>query len=173
MLDSWHKPSDKVVRNLAKVFYLSEACFAAIVLGIVSWFLSHYEDTPVYPAARLIWTEIIAALAILYCATLVFTFDYYPACFAMINMFFALAFFASFGAVENFDCDDNWMGWRSEYGEPYRPCWRATAAFTFLSGFFWLVSVLLAYWTPINKEPHHILPRKPSHGSSTIASEQV
>ncbi|EXJ77952.1 hypothetical protein A1O3_09111 [Capronia epimyces CBS 606.96] len=130
----------------------------------------------------------MAALALLYTATLVFTFDLYPRCFALINMFFSLAFFSCFGALENFDAADNWRGWRSEYGEPYRPCWRAASAFTFLSGFFWLGSVLLACWTPVNKEhqhdPHdnnnhnnflHFHHRKPSaaSGSSTAASEQV
>ncbi|EXJ88558.1 hypothetical protein A1O1_05488 [Capronia coronata CBS 617.96] len=95
-------------------------------------------------------------------------------CCAILNIFFSFAFFSCFGAMENFDIEENWIGWRSEYGEPYRPCWRAVSAFTFLSGVWWLVSAFLAYRTPVNREPHHFVHRKPSAGSSTLAAnEQV
>lgn len=74
---------------------------------------------------------------------------------ALNNLMFALAFFAAFGAFNEFDCDDNWHGWKTTIGKDYLACWKAAEAFCFISGFSWLVSAFLAYPTYSNKLVKH------------------
>ncbi|KAK7887784.1 hypothetical protein LTR67_009687 [Exophiala xenobiotica] len=156
---------------LSRGLYISESCCAAVVLGINSWYLSNYNDTPVYPQARLIYTEIIAGLAIPLANVLAWIYNVVPKFLALINLFFSLAFFSAFGALIEFDCDKNWHGWEGDVGESYRACWRATEAFCFIGAFFWLCSALLAFFTPSAGAQTHL--QLPHRKHSQTPSEQV
>ncbi|KAK5554025.1 hypothetical protein LTR46_008132 [Exophiala xenobiotica] len=151
---------------LSRGLYISESCCAALflVLGINSWYLSNYNDTPVYPQARLIYTEIIAGLAIPLANVLAWIYNVVRKFLALINLFVSLAFFSAFGALIEFDCDKNWNGWEGDVGESYRACWRATEAFCFIGAFFWLCSAFLAFFTPsAGAQTHlHLYQRKHS-----------
>jgi hypothetical protein len=54
----------------------------------------------------------------------------------LVNLPFTVAFFAAFGAIIEWDCNDNWVGWEAEIGKSYKACWKTIEAFTFISGFF-------------------------------------
>ncbi|KAK5309355.1 hypothetical protein LTR93_012233 [Exophiala xenobiotica] len=160
---------------LSRGLYISESCCAArliqlfVVLGINSWYLSNYNDTPVYPQARLIYAETIAGLAIPLANVLAWIYNIVPKFLALIDLFFSLAFFSAFGALIEFDCDKNWHGWEAGVGGSYRACWRATEAFCFIGAFFWLCSAFLAFFTPTTGERTHLPHRK----HSQTPSEQV
>ncbi|KAJ9494362.1 hypothetical protein H2202_010145 [Exophiala xenobiotica] len=168
---------------LSRGLYISESCCAALVLGINSWYLSNYNDTPVYPQARLIYTEIIypqarliyteiiAGLAIPLANVLAWIYNVVPKFLALINLFFSLAFFSAFGALIEFDCDKNWHGWEGDVGESYRACWRATEAFCFIGAFFWLCSAFLAFFTPSAGAQTHLHLSQRKH--SQTPGEQV
>ncbi|KIX02216.1 uncharacterized protein Z518_08155 [Rhinocladiella mackenziei CBS 650.93] len=161
---------------LSRCFYVFESICAGIVLGINSWYLSHYNDTPVYPEARLIYTEIIAGIAIPLANLLAWLYNCFPKFLMLVNLFFSLAFFSAFGALIEFDCDENWAGWRREMGPDYRAFWRATEAFCFIGAFFWLCSAFFAWFTPSCQATnthtflHH---KRQSTESSTAPVEQV
>ncbi|KAL6246633.1 hypothetical protein RBB50_006872 [Rhinocladiella similis] len=158
-----------VLRLLSRGFYIWESICAAVVLGINSWYLANYNDTPVYPQARLVYTEIIAGLAIPMANVFAWIYNVVPRFLAMVNLFFSLAFFSAFGALIEFDCDKNWNGWTQGMGESYHSCWRATEAFCFIGAFFWLCSAVLSFFTPRVEAQAHMPYRK----HSQTPSEQV
>ena len=142
------------------------------MLGINSWYLSHYNDTPVYPQARLIYVEIIAGLAIPLANLFAWMYDCFPRFLTLVNLFFSLAFFAAFGLLIEFNRDKNWLGWQTDVGKHYRPCWKAIESFCFIGAFFWLCSAYFAWYTPSCGRT--ILHRKKSStNSSSAPSEQV
>ncbi|KIW67329.1 hypothetical protein PV04_06592 [Phialophora macrospora] len=169
------QPSETTTRNLSRFLYQAEALFGGVILGIVSWYLSHWRDTEKYPGARLVFTEIFAGLSIIYGSILIWTWNWYPRCYAVMNSIFCLAFFAAFGAVIEWDCNENWMGWEMLIGESYKACWKTVEAFTFINGFCFLCSTIFALTTTSSAEAHrmHIPYRKGSHGSSVPPTEQV
>jgi hypothetical protein len=93
----------------------------------------------------------------------------------VLNFVFSLAFFAAFGAIIEWDCDENWMGWKMVIGESYKACWKTVEAFTFINGFCFLTSTIYALKTPSAAEAHHmhLTYRKSSHGSSTAPTAEV
>ncbi|ETI22270.1 hypothetical protein G647_06343 [Cladophialophora carrionii CBS 160.54] len=169
------QPSEATVRTVSRFLYQAEAQFGGVILGIVTWYLSHWEDTEKYPGARLVFTETFAGLSIIYGSILIWTWNWFPTCYAVINFVFCVAFFAAYGATIEWDCDENWMGWKVLIGESYKSCWKAVESFTFINGFCFLVSTICALKTTWSAEAHrmHMLYRKSSHGSSTAPTEQV
>jgi len=63
----------------------------------------------------------------------------------LTDLAFALGFFAAFGSLNEFDCEENWQGWGQTVGKRYLDCWRTVEAFCFISGFCWLVATVLAW----------------------------
>lgn len=120
--------------------------FLQIVLGITAWYLSHYNDTPNYPQGRLIFTIIIAGFAIIAGNLLAFLWQKTSKpLLVALDVTLALASFASFGVLTEFDCNDNWTGWEEVFGKRYRDCWRTIEAFAFIGGFFWLIAAMMAH----------------------------
>jgi hypothetical protein len=71
---------------------------AAVVLGIISWFLHQYDKYGAGPLGREVYTEVIAGLSVIF--SLVWLLPttasmlHYPA-----DLFFSAAWFAAFGAL--------------------------------------------------------------------------
>lgn len=61
------------------------------------------------------------------------------------NLCFGLAFFAAYGALENFACKDDFAGWGDIFGKHYLTRWSVTEAFCFISGFLWLGAALFSH----------------------------
>ncbi|OAL33436.1 hypothetical protein AYO20_07292 [Fonsecaea nubica] len=168
------KPNEVVIRNVSRFLYQAEALFGGIILGIVSWFLAHWQDTEKYPGARLCFTEIFAGIAIMYGSILIWTYNWYPVCAAVINCILSLAFFSAFGALIEWDCPENWVGWEELIGEGYKACWKTTEAFTFIAGFFFLVSTIFAVMTTSTTTEHHMhMVHRKASGTSSTAETQV
>ncbi|KIX91928.1 uncharacterized protein Z520_12364 [Fonsecaea multimorphosa CBS 102226] len=168
------KPSGGIVRNTSRFLYQAEALFGGIILGIVSWYLSHWRDTEKYPGARLCFTEVFAGFAIMYGSIAIWTYNWFPICFAVINFIFSLAFFSAFGALIEFDCDKNWVGWEVNVGKGYKACWKTTEAFTFIAAFCFLVSTVFALMTKSATTEHHIhMMHRKASGTSSTAETQV
>ncbi|EXJ68160.1 uncharacterized protein A1O5_08775 [Cladophialophora psammophila CBS 110553] len=174
MFEKVTKPSETVVRNVSRFLYQAEALFGGIILGIVSWYLSHWQDTERYPGARLCFTEIFAGFAIIYGSILIWTYNWFPYLFAVINFIFSLAFFSAFGALIEWDCDKNWVGWKANIGGSYKACWKATEAFTFIAAFFFLVSTVFACMTTSATTEHHMpMYHRKASGTSSTPETQV
>jgi hypothetical protein len=137
-------------RIFSLVFRLAEFVCAAIVLGIVSWFLHQRNKYGIGPLGRSIYTEVIAALSIP--VSLIWMI---PTKASMANhvadLFFSLAWFAAFGCLINWyysiNCGSIWY-WEGIYLHGnYCGKWNAAQAFSFLSGIFWFASFLLGIFT--------------------------
>lgn len=129
------------------------------MLGIVSWYLAHWNDTEKYPGARLCFTEIIAGLATVYGSIFIWTWDWFPRLSALINLLFSLAFFAAYGALIAWEYDKNWVGWKADMGESYKACWRAVEAFTFINGVLFLHSAGFALENSVHTPYQHNVPQ--------------
>ncbi|KEF54266.1 uncharacterized protein A1O9_09432 [Exophiala aquamarina CBS 119918] len=173
MARTWNTESvtKTTVIRVSRGVYVTLAWYASIVLGITAWYLAHYDETRFYPQARLIYTIIIAGIA---CATapLIACFGLNLKWMPLFNICLALAFFAAFGSVMEWDCDEHWADWRAHIGEPHTAYWKTLEAFTFISGFFWLVSSVLAYWAPYVKETEPERQKRLSTGTGS-GSETV
>jgi len=132
--------------SLFHLWFLGLNYFLQIVLGVTAWFLSYFEDTPVYPSGRLVFTVVVSSLAFISATALIFLWTHTPRHILVSNsVIFGLAFLAAFGALVEFDRNENWNGWENVVGERYLDCWKATEAFCFISGSFWLGGAIFAY----------------------------
>jgi len=163
------------LRWLSRCLYLSETVYAIIILGLVSWFLSYYDETPKYPHGTLVYIEIVAGLAIPVGNVLAWVYDCVPKFLMLVNLCFSLAFFAAFGAMNNWDCPKNWTAWRVDVSPNYKPCWRAAEAFCFITAFTYLCSAILSWFTPKGQQEHHLPMYQKRHSvdSSIAPTQQV
>ncbi|PSN70405.1 hypothetical protein BS50DRAFT_632295 [Corynespora cassiicola Philippines] len=120
---------------------------AAIVLGLVAYFLHQRDEYGVGPLGRSIYTVIIAALSVI-CSLLWMI----PTTSSIISyasdLFFSAAWFAAFGVLVNYyrrvNCGSIWA-WDGITFRRGNTCgqWNAAQAFSFLSAIFWFASFLL------------------------------
>lgn len=161
--------SARVDRNATRFLFLFQSFYAGIVLGIVGWFLSHCNDELlVYPKARLIFTEVFAALGFIYACVFVLIFNATTRWMLYSNILWALIWFAAYGVMVEFDCSDNFEGWEEKFGPNFQACWSAATAFCFLGGFFYLVLVVFNIFTNcwVGKAPQHQMHEKRISGES-------
>lgn len=139
-----------LVDILSIILHFAELCFAAIVAGLTGRYLHAVRHTSAWDRSRFIYTEVVAALSIVFSIIWLFPFSgsflHYP-----VNLILSVLWFVSFGLIVswlNGLCGYvfNWNG-ISFRGTNNCATWKADEAFTFLSAICWLASGLLgAYW---------------------------
>ncbi|KAL1971017.1 hypothetical protein VTN77DRAFT_2851 [Rasamsonia byssochlamydoides] len=136
-----------ISRLLSIVLRVGEIGFAAVVAGIIGYYLHEVDDS--WPQGRWIYTEVIAGLSILlgllWLIPFASTFFVWP-----VDVVISLAWFAAFGilvdALNGLPC-----GWIWDWGitlTDHTDCsrWKAAEAFSFLSAIIWLISGLLGLY---------------------------
>lgn len=121
---------------------------AAVVMGIVAYFLHQHHKYNIGPEGREIYTEVIAVLSVVLSLIwlLPFTsqFLHYP-----FDLLISAAWFAAFGAFVNWIHRMNCGGifhWGGLTNGSYCSQWKAAEAFSFISACFWLASAILGFY---------------------------
>ncbi|KAF2729147.1 integral membrane protein [Polyplosphaeria fusca] len=138
-----------VSRAFSIFLRFGELVCAAVVLGIISWFLHQYDKYGVGPLGREIYTIIIAGLSVLFAVVWLIpttaSMLHYPA-----DLFLSAAWFAAFGAlvnwIERLSCGGifHWGGILARGS--YCGKWKAAEAFSFIGACFWFASFLLGVY---------------------------
>ncbi|KAF2641718.1 hypothetical protein P280DRAFT_355550, partial [Massarina eburnea CBS 473.64] len=142
---------------ISLILRLAQFVFAAIVLGLSSWFLwQHTHHGEAIPFARTIYAVVISSLAVL--ASL---FSMIPTKSSIASygsdLFFTVAWFAAFGVLvdwyQSINCGGIWY-WNGITFTGHCGRWNANQAFSFLSAVTWAASFVLGVIT------HHRLTRR-------------
>ncbi|GAB1205956.1 hypothetical protein APSETT445_004635 [Aspergillus pseudonomiae] len=112
-----------VSRLVSIVLRVVEIICAAIVAGIIGYYLGSLNDLEAWPQARWIYTEVVA-----------------------VDVIISLAWFAAFGilvdAIHKFNCGSIWA-WGGIVHNDVCGRWKAAEAFSFISACVWLVSAIV------------------------------
>lgn len=139
-----------IVSRAVSIFLrFGEFVCAAVVLGIISWFLHQYDKFGIGPLGREVYTVIIAALSVIFSIVWLIpttgSMLHYPA-----DLFLAAAWFAAFGVlvnwIEKINCGGifHWGGILARGS--YCGKWKAAEAFSFIGACFWFASFLLGVY---------------------------
>ncbi|OCL09559.1 hypothetical protein AOQ84DRAFT_375732 [Glonium stellatum] len=137
---------------------------AAVVMGIVAFFLHQHHKYNIGPEGREIYTEVIAVISVVLSLVwlLPFTsqFLHYP-----FDLIISAAWFAAFAALVNWIHRLNCGGifhWAGLTNGSYCGQWKAAEAFSFISACFWLASAILGWYVY-----HHLRDRAVATDSTT------
>jgi len=127
---------------------VGELAFSATVAGLTGAYLHSQKHQSAWSKKRFIYTEVVAAIGILFSLLFLFPFTasfiHYPVDFLL----FAL-FMIAFGLLANFigpmNCGSIW-NWHGITGKATCSKFKADLAFCFLASIFFLVSALLGVW---------------------------
>ncbi|PMD44635.1 hypothetical protein L207DRAFT_509348 [Hyaloscypha variabilis F] len=125
---------------------IGELAFSAVVAGLTGQYLHEHKGASAWDEKRFIYTEVIAAIAILYALLFLLpfmsTFWHWP----MDFLLFA-GLLIAFALLAHYDnsCGSIW-NWNGIAGGNYCDKFRADLAFLFLASIFFLVSALLGLW---------------------------
>lgn len=135
-------------RLLSLIFRFAEFVCAAVVLGVDGFLLHQYRHTHQGPLGREIYVEVIAGISLV--AALIWMIPttsailHYPFDFLMVG-----AWFAAFGIlvqhIHSIGCGSAFH-WAGLANGSYCSTWKATEAFSFIAGCFWLASALLGIY---------------------------
>lgn len=139
-----------VSRVVSLLLRLAQFVSSAIVLGIVAYFLYQRDHYGVGPLARTIYTEVVAALSVIF--SLIWMI---PTTSSIIgyssDLFFTAAWFAAFGVLVNWynsiNCGSIWNWGGITLRGDYCGKWNAAQAFSFLAAIFWFASFILGLIT--------------------------
>ncbi|GFF98635.1 hypothetical protein IFM53868_09890 [Aspergillus udagawae] len=122
-----------VSRLISIVLRVAEIAFAAVVAGVIGYYLHQFSHIDAWPQARWIYTEVVAGLSIL-----------------LVDVVISFAWFAAFGilvdAVHKLNCGSIWRWHFDTYSTNSCGRWKAAEAFSFLSAIVWLASALVGMW---------------------------
>ncbi|RDW72491.1 MARVEL domain-containing protein [Aspergillus mulundensis] len=145
-----------VSRVVSIVLRITEIAFAAVVAGIIGWFLNRFGDLDMWPNARWIYTEVIAGISIFFGLVWLIPFS---AGFLLwpLDLLISFAWFAAFGVLvdgrDRLDCGSIWR-WDNITDDTICGRWRASQAFSFLSAIVWIVSALVGMWFTFRVRRH-------------------
>ncbi|KAF7136748.1 hypothetical protein CNMCM5793_006217 [Aspergillus hiratsukae] len=140
-----------ISRLVSIILRVAEIAFAAVVAGIIGYYLHKFSDADVdaWPQARWIYTEVVAGLSIL--LGLIWLIPFSSGFFSWpFDVIISFAWFAAFGilvdAIHNMNCGSIWA-WHFTTNT-INACgrWKAAEAFSFLSAIVWLASALVGIW---------------------------
>lgn len=133
---------------LSFLLRVGELAFSATVAGITGWYLHQIRSVSDWSKKRFIYTEVVAALSILF--SLVFlipftrSFMHWP-----IDLVLFVLWMVAFGLLVNFigpmHCGSIW-GWDGITGKSTCSKFKADIAFCFLASIFFLASALLGLY---------------------------
>ncbi|BCS29437.1 MARVEL domain-containing protein [Aspergillus puulaauensis] len=143
-------------RLVSIVLRIAQVVFGAVVAGIVGWFLHTFDNTDVWPKPRWIYTEVIAAISILF--GLVWLIPFSSGFFTWpLDLLISFAWFAAFGiqvdANRRLGCGSIWH-WGSITDNTWCGRWKASQAFSFLSAIVWIASALVGIWFTFRVRRH-------------------
>jgi len=127
---------------------IGELAFSATVAGLTGEFLHAQKNAPASSKKRFIYTEVVAAIGILFALLFLFPFASSFIHWPMDFILFAL-FMVAFGLLANFigpmNCGSIWH-WGNITDKGTCNKFKADLAFTFLASIFFLVSALLGIY---------------------------
>ncbi|EED17622.1 integral membrane protein [Talaromyces stipitatus ATCC 10500] len=139
-----------ISRLFSVLLRLAELACAAVVAGIVGYYLHRWSDDHLsaWAQGRWIYTEVIAGLSLLlgllWLIPTAHTFFIWP-----IDIIISLCWFAAFGllvdALDGVDCGTA-FSWGYIGHNDWCGRWKAAEAFSFLSAIIWLVSGILGIY---------------------------
>ncbi|GES63486.1 LCCL domain protein [Aspergillus terreus] len=137
-----------VSRLVSIVLRVVEIICAAIVAGIIGYYLDTLGDFDAWPQARWIYTEVVAGLSIL--LGLIWLIPFSSGFFNWpFDVIISFAWFAAFGilvdALHKLPCGGIWS-WNNVVDNNECGRWKAAEAFSFISAVVWLVSALVGIW---------------------------
>jgi hypothetical protein len=135
-----------VSRLVSIVLRVAEIAFAAVVAGIIGYYLHQFSDIDAWPQARWIYTEVVAGLSIL--LGLIWLIPFSSGFFSWpFDVVISFAWFAAFGilvdAIHKLNCGSIWHWHFDTYSTNSCGRWKAAEAFSFLSAIVWLTSALV------------------------------
>ncbi|KAF7167212.1 hypothetical protein CNMCM5623_000607 [Aspergillus felis] len=160
-----------VSRLISIVLRVAEIAFAAVVAGIIGYYLHQFSHIDAWPQARWIYTEVVAGLSIL--LGLIWLIPFSSGFFSWpcmsapcpvayddtlsltgkksaVDVIISLAWFAAFGilvdAIHKLNCGSIWRWHFDTYSNDSCGRWKAAEAFSFLSAIVWLASALVGIW---------------------------
>jgi hypothetical protein len=126
---------------------IGELAFSATVAGLTGQYLHQQKGTSAWSKKRFIYTEVIAAIGILFSLLFLLPFAasflHWPVDFLLFA-----GFMVAFGLLANYigpDCGSIW-NWNGITGKGSCDKFKADIAFTFLAAIFFLVSALLGLY---------------------------
>ncbi|KAH2004247.1 hypothetical protein KXV45_002047 [Aspergillus fumigatus] len=124
-----------ISRLVSIVLRVAEIAFAAVVAGVIGYYLHQFSDIDAWPQARWIYTEVVAGLSIL---------------LGLIWLIpFSSGFFSWPSNKENLQLMLSFLSLDSPLSAfSTNSCgrWKAAEAFSFLSAIVWLASALVGIW---------------------------
>ncbi|KAF1982459.1 integral membrane protein [Aulographum hederae CBS 113979] len=135
-------------RVLSLFLRFGEFVCAAVVLGIIAYFIQQHHEFRTGPIGREIYTIVIASLSVLLALVWMIPSTHnilhYP-----MDFILSLAWFAAFAALVNWiqpiECGGV-FSWGNITGNNYCSKWIAAEAFSFIAACFWLASALLGIY---------------------------
>ncbi|KAL3471010.1 marvel domain-containing protein [Aspergillus californicus] len=145
-----------ISRVVSIVLRVTEIAFGAVVAGIFGWFLHKFGDADVWPEPRWIYTEVVAAISILF--GIIWLIPFSSGFFTWpLDLLISMAWFAAFGvqvdANNRLNCGSIWR-WGAITDDTYCGRWKAGQAFSFLSAIVWIVSALVGIWFTFRVRRH-------------------
>lgn len=135
-------------RFLSFLFRVGEVAFAAVVAGVVGYYLHLWHDCDDCSKARYIYTEVIAAFSLFFGIILLIPFTSSVVAWHL-DLVLSLTWFAAFGllvdALGSVPCGSPW-DWSGLANSDDCSRWKAAEAFSFLSAIFWLASAVLGIY---------------------------
>lgn len=126
---------------------IGELAFTCVVAGLTGQYLHQHKGTSAWNEKRFIYTEVIAAIGILFSLLFLLPFLTSFIHWPMDFLLFA-GLIIAFGLLANYigpDCGSIW-NWRGITGSGSCDQFRADLAFLFLASIFFLVSALLGIY---------------------------
>ncbi|EAL91735.2 hypothetical protein KXW98_002690 [Aspergillus fumigatus] len=138
-----------ISRLVSIVLRVAEIAFAAVVAGVIGYYLHQFSDIDAWPQARWIYTEVVAGLSIL--LGLIWLIPFSSGFFSWpFDVVISFAWFAAFGilvdAIHKLNCGSIWHWHFNTYSTNSCGRWKAAEAFSFLSAIVWLASALVGIW---------------------------
>ncbi|KAF2104781.1 hypothetical protein NA57DRAFT_70987 [Rhizodiscina lignyota] len=152
------------------ILRFGEFVCAAVVLGIMAYFLSQYHHTHSGPHGREIYTLVVAVLALI--LSLIWMIPtlthmlHYP-----MDFIISAAWFAAFGILVNYLRGQNCGGvfhWGGIQHGGYCGEWKAAEAFSFISACLWLASFLLGIYIYHKLRNRDSRDSRGNHGAATV-----
>ncbi|EAW12762.1 MARVEL domain-containing protein [Aspergillus clavatus NRRL 1] len=137
-----------VSRLVSIVLRVAEIAFAAVVAGLIGYYLHQFRHVDAWPQARWIYTEVVAGLSML--LGLIWLIPFSSGFFSWpFDVIISLAWFAAFGllvdAIHKLNCGSIWQ-WHFVGDHTTCGRWKAAEAFSFLSAIVWMASALVGLW---------------------------
>jgi len=142
---------------LSLALRIGELAFSATVAGLTGSYLHAQKDQSAWSKKRFIYTEIVAAIGILFSLLFLLPFTASFIHWPMDLLLFAM-FMVAFGLLANFigpmNCGSIW-NWNGITGKATCDKFKADLAFCFLASIFFLASALLGIWVMHKRRTTH------------------